>query len=86
MAKVTQLELSTRRIEVASGFSLAAGGTDLSWKSERMGATVADEERNFMNRVGSGPEKDRNQMGAESLSQQHDSDFFYFSPKVGIPT
>ena len=51
-----------------------------------MGATVADEERNFMNRVGSGPEKDRNQMGAASLSQQHGSDFFYFSPKVGIPT
>ena len=46
--KVTQLDLSTRRIQaVASGFSLAAGGTiqRTSRERDRMGATVADERR-----------------------------------------
>ena len=74
MAKVTQLELSTRRIQVASGFSLAAGWTDawrdLLWKLERMGATVADEERNSMNRDRCGPEKDRNETGVEGFESQ----------------
>ena len=46
--KVTQLDLSTRRIQaMASGFSLAAGGTKGKGpqERERMGATVADERR-----------------------------------------